>query len=170
MRHDCGTALNESYHSHGIPSLINSAYLQASDRYKKSCNASCAWCIFAVGLSKYKGFRRRCCLAFFHIKPTTRKLEPVEDLPQHFTFFDASSESLTLIGVDITRESLHQGLPGVRVCVCVCVCVGGGAFMRSVFAAGARRGKQQKDSPAPAADVPQQKGAPHPQQRRKRGN
>ena len=62
-------------------------------------------------------------MAFFHIKPATRKFKPVEDLPQHFEFFDASSESLTLIGVDITRENLHQGLPGVRVCVCVCLSV-----------------------------------------------
>ena len=62
-------------------------------------------------------------MAFFHIKPATRKFKPVEDLPQHFTFFDASSESLTLIGVDITRENLHQGLPGVRVYVCLSVCV-----------------------------------------------
>ena len=60
----------------------------------------------------------RCC--FISSKPATREPEPIEDLLQHF-IFDASSESLTLIGVDITRENLHQGLPGVRVCVCVCV-------------------------------------------------
>ena len=62
----------------------------------------------------------RCC--FISSKPATREPEPIEDLLQHF-IFDASSESLTLIGVDITRENLHQGLPGVRVCVCVCVCM-----------------------------------------------
>ena len=56
----------------------------------------------------------RCC--FISSKPATREPEPIEDLLQHF-IFDASSESLTLIGVDITRENLHQGLPGVRVCV-----------------------------------------------------
>ena len=54
-------------------------------------------------------------LGFFHIKPATRKFKPVEDLLQHVAFFDASSESLTLIGVDITRENSYQGLPGVRV-------------------------------------------------------
>ena len=62
----------------------------------------------------------RCC--FISSKPATREPEPIEDLLQHF-IFDASSESLTLIGVDITRENSYQGLPGVRVCVCVWVCV-----------------------------------------------
>ena len=54
-------------------------------------------------------------LGFVLSKSAARKFEPIEDLPQHFTFFDASSESLTLIGVDITRENSYQGLPGVRV-------------------------------------------------------
>ena len=66
----------------------------------------------------------RCC--FISSKPAAREPEPIEDLLQHF-IFDASSESLTLIGVDITRENSYQGLPGVRVCVrlclCLCVCV-----------------------------------------------
>ena len=56
--------------------------------------------------------RHRCC--FISSKPATREPEPIEDLHQRF-IFDASSESLTLIGVDITRENSYQGLPGVRV-------------------------------------------------------
>ena len=67
-------------------------------------------------------------LGFVLTKSAARKLEPVDDLPQHFTFFDASSESLTLIGVDITRENSYQGLPGVRVCVCVCAYCHGELF------------------------------------------
>ena len=54
-------------------------------------------------------------LGFVLSKSAARKLDPIEDLPQHFTLFGASSESLTLIGVDITRENSYQGLPGVRV-------------------------------------------------------
>ena len=86
-------------------------------------------------------------MAFFHIKAATKKLKPVEDLLQHFTFFDASSESLTLIGVDITRENLHQGLPGVRVCVCGCVGVGVGVGGGGVSLAACRASLRNRVAP-----------------------
>ena len=47
-------------------------------------------------------------------KSAARRHEPIEDLPQHFVF-DASSESLTLLGVDITHENSPPGLAWTSV-------------------------------------------------------
>ena len=62
-------------------------------------------------------------LGFVLSKSAARKHEPIEDLPQHFVF-DASSESLTLFGVDITHENSPPGFAwSSSVCVCVYIYV-----------------------------------------------